>query len=451
MDVIESLKNLESNYEFEDTLYFKFLISKSHFKDIDRMVSIYQPFFTLHNRQHSDSILSILNSFELNSLIEDNPLNKHELFCLCTASYLHDIGMIETSKDESKKYSDNHKLGSAIRKNHHERSYNHIIKYKDRLHLNDFFAKRIALIAKGHRKVDIQNDINYKPTSIPNLPANRIRMDLITSLLRIADELDISFERAKERERQYIEKLTGYDIITSMHWLKHYYTIGFSTKIIKETGGGFTKLSIDISFRIPNNGLKNTFIIPFIIKPIQNELKILNPIFSNYGFQVEIDEVRDEIDTNLINIQKKLLNSFQDKALLKLDINALIIDDDSITRRDFTKILSKMGFFVECAENCLEGLNKFENGDYHLVLLDLEMLDCEKEFNKKAGLQFLERVGDKSNNSIIIVLTNLPSDNGLIVKCMSEGAIDFFSKTDDTNNIKNKIIRTIKKNLYKII
>src|SRR6476469_6502156 len=54
------------------------------------------PEYTPHNIDHNDKVVETYSAIFPKSLLD--ALNKHEIFFLISASYLHDIGMSELSK-----------------------------------------------------------------------------------------------------------------------------------------------------------------------------------------------------------------------------------------------------------------------------------------------------------------------------------------------------------------
>ena len=63
----------------------------------------------------------------------------------------------------------------------------------------------------------------------------------------------------------------------------------------------------------------------------------------------------------------------------------LIIDDDAITRKNFTRLLQKEGFHVAVADTGSRGLERLLESSYDLVMTDLMMEDID-------GLELLTRI-----------------------------------------------------------
>jgi FixJ family two-component response regulator len=455
MKLYEFLKKKRITSEIARTMVIKLQNIEEYVKTLDRVVTIYHPFYTLHDFTHVENVIKCLDSFKLGKVIKRQPLNEFEIFTLLTATLLHDVGMIEIEDGDNLEIADQEKLGEVIRQSHHERSYNHIQRNKERLNLDDYEAHIIGLVAKGHRKINIINDKDFTPIPAPNAVPEIIRLDLLAALLRIADELDLSFSRAPRIEEDYIKNLPGYDYLTQLHWLKHYYTIGHSTKIV-ETSDNFVKLVIDFTFRIPCREYEHFFIFPYIIHPIRKKLEYLELIFLKNGFSIEIGEIDYRIIKGLTTIQEKSFLALQTIILNEYKPRVLIIDDDQLVRKDLIKIIQEFGFPYECATNCKEGDKKLIESKFNIIILDLRMLDYSNRMSDFAGIDFLDNLGFDVEKYIILVFTGLQQKSeaelsDLIVKCIRNGALDFIKKVSSKNSIKKRLSKLISENLKRII
>ena len=102
----------------------------------------------------------------------------------------------------------------------------------------------------------------------------------------------------------------------------------------------------------------------------------------------------------------------------------LIIEDDQFLREFYEELLTSEGYSVDTAGEGETGLNKIQNNDYSLVLLDLML-------PKKDGVQILRDLKvkpPKSPRISIIVLTNLGQD-AVIKECFNLGANGYLIKS----------------------
>ncbi len=90
---------------------------------------------------------------------------------------------------------------------------------------------------------------------------------------------------------------------------------------------------------------------------------------------------------------RKEESSEQDKTRVKLKLNILLAEDNKINQKVALLNLNNLGHKVEVANNGKEAVEKFENGDYDLIFMDVHMPEmdgveaCRKirEMEKKSG------------------------------------------------------------------
>ncbi len=105
----------------------------------------------------------------------------------------------------------------------------------------------------------------------------------------------------------------------------------------------------------------------------------------------------------------------------------LIIDDEKAIRKALTEILSAEGYKTEEAGDGEEGLKKFKDRTYDIVLCDIKM-------PKMDGIEFLEKAGELNPDTPVIMI----SGHGNIetaVDAVKKGAYDYISKPPDLNRL----------------
>ena len=190
---------------------------------LDKIASVFGD-YTNHSMRHCLNVLEFCD----NMIGEENinKLNTDEIYILMCASIMHDFGMT-VSKEYLQKYQDeilpkdylinnpNNNIKDIIRDNHHLISEHMILFYKDFFEFpSEKHAHCVALISKGHRKVDLFNKEEYDPEyKLDN--GNTVCLPYLASLIRLADELDIAYDRNQISE--YFEHMQY------IHWRKHLY------------------------------------------------------------------------------------------------------------------------------------------------------------------------------------------------------------------------------------
>lgn len=201
-DVLES-KN--------ENLYYTFERISKKIEPLLSTIVINFPQFTNHDIKHSETVITRLNTIVPDSLKEK--LNEYEVFFLLCSALVHDIGMADLN--EIKMYHGSNV--DDIRENHHKRSCIFIRDYFNLVGLDDKFQGNIVgKICFGHRKENLHN-VKIFPFEMAYKEYN-INIVLLASFLRIADELDITFERTP---RILFDNTNISDEVSKDEWEKH--------------------------------------------------------------------------------------------------------------------------------------------------------------------------------------------------------------------------------------
>ena len=249
---------------------------------------LYHVYYTLHGLDHSNYVITILEKL-IKGLDPQDNLNETEFFCLLSAAFLHDVGMqckypndVERAEQISITKKRPYTFQDLIRDEHHKRSGKYIKDNSKNLKLDPIEAECIKLISEGHRQTKLESaEYNDQPIGL-----NRVRVRLLSALLRLADELDITYERAPE---------TLYDILKNdipdysrVQWLKHYYTSGILINTQQETNGK-KKTSIEIHCQYPDEDVGRKITEVLISKPIEETLSEVRLILLEYGLNLSLD------------------------------------------------------------------------------------------------------------------------------------------------------------------
>ena len=105
----------------------------------------------------------------------------------------------------------------------------------------------------------------------------------------------------------------------------------------------------------------------------------------------------------------------------------LIIDDEKAIRKTLSEILGFEGYKIEEAADGEEGLKKFSEKTYDVVLCDIKM-------PKLDGIEFLEKARE-INADIPIVMISGHGNIETAVEAVKKGAFDFISKPPDLNRL----------------
>ncbi len=105
----------------------------------------------------------------------------------------------------------------------------------------------------------------------------------------------------------------------------------------------------------------------------------------------------------------------------------LIIDDEKAIRKTLTEILSFEGYKIEEAADGEEGIKKFKEKTFDLVLCDIKM-------PKMDGIEFLQKAGE-INADVPIIMISGHGNIETAVEAVKKGAYDYISKPPDLNRL----------------
>src|ERR1041385_2071646 len=105
----------------------------------------------------------------------------------------------------------------------------------------------------------------------------------------------------------------------------------------------------------------------------------------------------------------------------------LIIDDEKSIRKTLGEILSFEGYKIEEASDGEEGLKKFRERNYDVVLCDIKMPKID-------GIEFLQKAGE-SNPDIPVIMISGHGNIETAVEAVKTGAYDYISKPPDLNRM----------------
>jgi two-component system nitrogen regulation response regulator NtrX len=116
----------------------------------------------------------------------------------------------------------------------------------------------------------------------------------------------------------------------------------------------------------------------------------------------------------------------------------LIIDDEKAIRKTLSEILSFEGYKIEEAADGEEGLNKFRQKVYDVVLCDIKMPKID-------GIDFLQKAVEV-NPDIPIIMISGHGNIETAVEAVKKGAYDFIQKPPDLNRLLITIRNAMERN-----
>jgi len=367
--------------------YSKFLTIENNSKKIMSNSKIIFSSYTNHDIPHLENVEKNINEIITADSVEN--LSDEEIFCLLSAAWLHDVGMIpfdnERESFENKSKEERENFRNDIREKHHIRSSLYVEKHKEELNINEFEAKAIGNICRGHRSVDLNNlnDVHSNPL---------IRVDSLAAIIRLADECDISEARDSCLSSEGINPITKkqhyrrLEIVKTIHINHEKNNISIISTIEKESDK-------EILINSKNKILQELLIVQQFLEKINICLKdvVLNTTMSppllrtriilgivkNNNIYEFVDEfmTNDDVDEE---IEKLITDKTIENEHLKLsedfdkfkEIFELFADNNNLEELFFTDYVQNM--IPKCFIKLENNFNvdwEFEDRDSRMILL----------------------------------------------------------------------------------
>jgi HD superfamily phosphodiesterase len=228
-------------------------------------------YYTDHTVDHSERVIALLDGLTAGMMDTDKRLSSTEIFVLLAAAYLHDIGM------QDERFADGDL--EAIRDAHHKVTAELVYRAAEdpaqavNLGLPDDpgLVEAVALVAKGHRRVDL-SAAEYEPFVHGG---EMVRLRLLAALLRFGDELDIDHRRVDLEQM----KLLDLPLESQLHWSKCHYVSGVS--IADEY--------IRVSYRFPQDRPDyEGLIVPLVEGEVRARHAALEEVFRAHAVKVAL-------------------------------------------------------------------------------------------------------------------------------------------------------------------
>jgi len=115
----------------------------------------------------------------------------------------------------------------------------------------------------------------------------------------------------------------------------------------------------------------------------------------------------------------------------------LVVDDEENIREVLSNYLESMNYDVQTAEDGQDALDKYQKGEFDLIISDLLMPNVD-------GLELLKRVRDMDKDVIFLMITGYPSIE-TAVDAIKKGAYDYITKPFHMEDVKLRIERAFEK------
>jgi hypothetical protein len=367
-----------------------------------------QPFSAVHGQPHSAGIIGQLDLLLEKYMRCKDKLNDGELLVLLGSAWLHDIGYLPLFSSEKYDYE-------KAAHNHPERAYEFIRKNLSKFGPNKSVSLKISSCVRGHREVPMK-DGDYADRSIAINGSNyKVRMQFLTALLRLADELDVGASRATEvsfdlLKNLFIGRKEKYAVPdrTLLWYMRNFYVESLGYNWDNDV------LQLCVNCIVPSNEYETYLVFPLILQPIQKailetihflsiEKLILNAQLSHVNTIATCEEVPQDV---YIRLQRELLDSQSIRDLIRYEYkrtwkfieetnlkdsvfksNIIVVENEVeyvlFNNSEKPRYLAGNGAFLVASQDILYDFETGLEEDFVKRILDFGMgIRWNKKFNK---------------------------------------------------------------------
>ena len=119
----------------------------------------------------------------------------------------------------------------------------------------------------------------------------------------------------------------------------------------------------------------------------------------------------------------------------------LVVDDHASARESIAETLRCAGYEVRCVASAVEALPLLHNGNWDVVLTDLQMPGMD-------GLEFIRRLGQQRCDAEVLMIT-AHATIASAVEAIREGAFDYLEKPFDANRLECLVAQALERRAVK--
>ncbi len=278
--------------------------------------------------------------------------------------------------------------------------------------INNHKAIEKQIILEFNTDPTLPNYISGDPTRI-----NQILINLINNAIRFTNSGKVSINSRKINENNEIITIC-FDIIDT--------GIGISEEKLPIIFERFTQANSDTTRNYGGTGL-GLSISKALVEMLGGNLNVISKLSEGSTFSVTLP--LKKINREVIEKVEKIFYPSSPKNEIKI----LLVEDNLLNQKLAIRVLNDFGFKIELAENGLIAIGMLKNGNYDIVIMDLQMPVMD-------GYEATKIIRQEFKSSIPIVAMTAHSIVGEMEKCINIGMNDYISKPFSPHELYNKIL-----------
>jgi len=262
-----------------------------------------------------------------------------------------------------------------------------------------------------------KKDISFSGSITKDVPAlvkgdeariRQILINLISNAAKFTDsgKISVTVQKEKHKDKNIVLLFSVSDSGT-----------GISKEVISKLFAPFTNIS-------ENSNIKGTGLGLSICKKLVELMNGKIWVESEFGkgstfhFTVEL-EVGDEK-----NVKKETANKDAELPVLseKYPLNILLVEDNPINQKVAQRIMKKIGYTIDTADNGLIALQSVKNKKYDLIFMDIQMPEMD---GLEATKIILDTYRDESPKIVAMTAAVMKGDKE---RCLEAGMVDYIPK-----------------------
>ena len=294
------------------------------------------------------------------------------------------------------------------------------------------FSFSITLGIGGDRKIETTK---YSTSSLKNLPIlvvddnaiNRSIMKEILTRWQMRPEMSDSAEDAWAKLDHAVRENRLYSILLLDVCMPE--TDGFELVRWIRSDSRYSNVIIIMLSSVGNRGdaltCRELDISAYLTKPIKQAVMLLTLL-----------EATEKFESHKPN---KLITQHSIREMstnLSEGICVLLVEDNIINQKVATRILEKAGFQVETALNGSIAVEKFRNGEFNLILMDIQM----PEMNGYDATAEIRKIEAGTGIHIPIIAMTANAMKGDEEKCLAAGMDGYLAKPINSKELLSKIM-----------